>query len=94
MTDSYQKLQELMKFPNIVDFRIIVTKNESEPLLKLKEVIDSIEENGMQEITAAPRPSRNGNYISYTVPVKVTKADHLKKLYEKISVLAFVKHVL
>ncbi len=92
MTDSYTKLEELMKFPNVVDFRIIVTKTEPEPLLKLSEVIDSIEKGGMQEITAAPKPSRNGNYISYTIPVKVTKAEHLRKLYEKISALSFVKH--
>ena len=48
----------------------------------------------MQEITDPPRKSSKGNYVSYTIPVRVTTPDNLKALYQKIGALDCVKHVI
>ena len=63
-------------------------------LEEIKKVVDAIEKGGMQEITDPPRKSSKGNYVSYTIPVKVTTPDNLKALYQKIGALDCVKHVI
>ena len=40
------------------------------------------------------KKSSKGNYVSYTIPVKVTTPDNLKALYQKIGALDCVKHVI
>lgn len=94
MTDSYANLEKLIKFPSIVGLRVIVDSTVVNALVEVENAINEIEKGSMQKITESPRKSSKGNYVSYTVPVKVSKADHLKKLYEKISALPCVKHVI
>lgn len=94
MADDYKKLEELIKFPSVVGFRVIVDSTVVNSIGKIKKVIDTVEKDGMKEITDPPRKSSKGNYVSYTVPVKVTTPENLKALYQKIGALDCVKHVL
>ncbi len=94
MSDSYQKLGELIEFPALIGLRVIVDAHDNFALDKVKGLIDNIEPNSLKEITDPSRKSSNGNYISHTVPVLVKSKEHLKKLYVKISALDCVKHVI
>ncbi len=94
MADDYKKLEELIKFPSVVGFRVIVDSTVVNSIGEIKKVIDTVEKDGMKEITDPPRKSSKGNYVSYTVPVKVTTPENLKALYQKIGALDCVKHVL
>lgn len=94
MADDYKKLEELIKFPSVVGFRVIVDSTVVNSIGEIKKVVDAIEKGGMQEITDPPRKSSKGNYVSYTIPVKVTTPDNLKALYQKIGSLDCVKHVI
>ncbi len=94
MTDSYKKLEKLMEFPCIVGLRVIVDASIANSLGEVEKAINEVETGTMQKITDAPRKSSKGNYVSYTIPVKVNKAENLKLLYEKISSLPCVKHVI
>ena len=92
--DDYKKLEELIKFPSVVGFRVIVDSTVVNSIGEIKKVVDAIEKGGMLEITDPPRKSSKGNYVSYTIPVKVTTPDNLKALYQKIGALDCVKHVI
>ena len=46
------------------------------------------------EIVKNRQIGSKGNYVSYTIPVKVTTPDNLKALYQKIGALDCVKHVI
>ncbi|MGN0915659.1 MAG: DUF493 family protein [Succinivibrio sp.] len=92
--DQYSKLEQLIKFPSVIDFRIIVDADVINSLGEIEKVINSIEHGGMRKITQPPRQSAKGNYVSYTVPVKVTCAANLKEIYEKVSALSCVKHIM
>lgn len=94
MADDYKKLEELIKFPSVVGFRVIVDSTVVNSIGEIKKVVDAIEKDGMQEITDPPRKSSKGNYVSYTISVKVTTPDNLKALYQKIGALDCVKHVI
>ncbi|MDY6466936.1 MAG: DUF493 domain-containing protein [Succinivibrio dextrinosolvens] len=94
MTDSYNKLEKLMEFPCVVGFRVIVDASIVNSLGEVEKAINEVEAGIMQKITDEPRKSSKGNYVSYTIPVKVNKAENLKLLYEKISALPCVKHVI
>ncbi|MGN1280875.1 MAG: DUF493 domain-containing protein [Succinivibrio sp.] len=94
MADQYSKLLELMEFPCVVDFRIIVDATVANSIGEIRKVIEEIEPEGYLEITAPPRQSTKGKYVSYTVPVRVSRGENLKALYEKICSLDCVKHVL
>lgn len=94
MSDPYQSLSKLIDFPKVVDFRIIVLADVVNSMGIIKETIESIETDGMQEVKTPGRVSKNGNYVSYIVPIKVSNGDNLKKLYEKIGSLNCVKMIL
>ncbi len=94
MTDSYSKLRELMNFPCVVEFRVIVDSTVVNSIEAIKEAVNEIDNGAMQEIKEPPRKSSKGNYVSYTIPVKVADADKLKSFYEKIGALSCVKHII
>ena len=64
MADDYKKLEELIKFPSVVGFRVIVDSTVVNSIGEIKKVVDAIEKGGMQEITDPPRKSSKGNYVS------------------------------
>lgn len=94
MPDVYSRLQKLLDFPSLVDFRIIVDGKVLNALDEVKKCISAIEPEGLKPITRPGTPSRNGNYVSYTVPVMVSSAQKLETLYKEIARMPCVKHIL
>lgn len=89
-----QGLRELIKYPSVVDFRIIVESEISDALDQVYAAIGKIEPAGALKIKDAPRRSRTGRYLSYTLPVKVRSYDNLKQIYAEVGSLSCVKHIL
>ncbi len=94
MSDAYQKLKKLIDFPATIDFRIIVTASAADALSQIEIVCNSIEHGSFKKITAPARKSRNGQYISYTVPIRIKSPSHLQTVYEKVGALDCVKHII
>ena len=92
MADDYKKLEELIKFPSVVGFRVIVDSTVVNSIGEIKKVVDAIEKGGMQEITDPPRKRSTGNYVSSTIPVKVTTPANLKALYPQKGALDAVNN--
>lgn len=88
------KFSELLQFPCVVDFRIIVDALKQDALNEVKRHIEEILPGSVLEVTASPRVSANGKYISYTVPVRVTDAKNIDDLYQHLGKIDFIKHVL
>ena len=53
MSDAYQKLEHLIEFPAIIDFRVIVIASDTEALDKVKLACDRIEHGSVHKITRA-----------------------------------------
>ena len=49
MADDYKKLEELIKFPSVVGFRVIVDSTVVNSIGEIKKVVDAIEKDGMQD---------------------------------------------
>lgn len=94
MSDVYSRLKQLMEFPSLVDFRVIVDAKVINALDEVKKCISAIEPEGLKPISKPGTPSRNGNYISYTIPVMVSSAPKLESLYKEIASMPCVKHIL
>lgn len=94
MSDAYQKLKKLIDFPATIDFRIIVEASAADALYQIENVCNSIEQGSFKKITDPARKSRNGQYISYTVPVRIKSPAHLQSVYEKVGALNCVKHII
>lgn len=88
------KFDELLDFPCVIDFRIIIDAQYDNALDKLIAFINSQYENSVMKLLTPPRKSTNGKYLSYTIPVKVLEASHIEDLYKKISALEYVKHII
>ena len=88
------KFAELLKFPCIIDFRIIVDALEEDALNKVKQHIEELLPGSVKTVTVSPRVSSNGKYVSYTVPVEVQDADSINKLYKHLGTIKFIKHVI
>lgn len=94
MSDIYQNLQKMIEFPCVIGFRVIVDASVVNSLGEVEKVITQIEPDGFQKITDPGRKSSKGNYVSYTVPVKVSSEENLKKIYEAVGALPCVKHII
>ena len=86
--------KELMQFPAMVDFRIIIDALEEDGLNKLKAEMNKLTNGQCMEVKGEPRVSSNGKYVSYTLPAKVESAELLKSVYKAVGALPFVKHIL
>ncbi|SPT69747.1 Uncharacterized conserved protein [Anaerobiospirillum thomasii] len=93
MTMKY-KFDELLEFPCIIDFRIIIDAKKENALPDLCAYINSLYKDSVQPLKDKPRHSSSGTYISYTVPIKVEDAAAVENLYAKISKLDYVKHII
>lgn len=86
---------DLMKFPAVVDFRIIVDAAQSDSLQQLTAGFNQLAPGSCGGRTRGqPRLSRSGRYVSYTLPVRVHSAEKLEQIYREIGALPFVKHIL
>ena len=94
MSDAYAKLERLIDFPALVDFRIIVIAQDNEALDKIYKACEEIEAGSVKKVTAPARKSRNGQYLSYTVPVHIKSPKHLRTVYEKVGAFSCVKHIM
>lgn len=86
-------LRELIKYPSTVDFRIIVESDVADAMVQVREAVSKIEPN-VRDPKDAPRRSRTGRYLSYTLPVKVRSYENLKRIYAEVGALECVKHIL
>lgn len=86
--------KDLMQFPAVIDFRIIIDALEENGLDKLKAHLNKLTNGQCQEVKGEPRVSSNGKYVSYTLPAKVESAELLKSVYKAMGDLPFVKHIL
>lgn len=86
--------KDLMQFPAVVDFRIIIDALEEDGLNKLKAEMNKLTNGQCMEVKGEPRVSSNGKYVSYTLPAKVESAELLKSVYKAVGALPFVKHIL
>ena len=94
MPDACAGLRELLEFPAIVSFKIIVDARAPAALAGLVALIESIDRDALKEREFPGRASRNGRYLSYTVPVRVASAELLETYYREISGLEYVKHII
>ncbi len=94
MSDIYQNLQKMIEYPSVIGFRVIVDASVVNSLGEVEKVIRDIEPNGFMKITDEGRKSSKGNYVSYTVPVKVYCEENLRKIYEAVGALSCVKHII
>lgn len=91
---SYARLGKIMKFPCEVHFRVIVDAAYTNAFQVIARKVDALNPGSVLEATDDPRKSRGGRYISYTLPVTVKSAALLKKIYETVGRLPFVKRIL
>ena len=91
---SPEQLRKLIKYPALVDFRIIIDANCDDALQQITDVCNKIEPNGVKPLTQAPRKSRTGKYFSYTQVVQVSSYENLQEIYKKVGALDCVKHIL
>lgn len=94
MSDQYAKLEKLIEFPSVIGFRVIVDASVANALLEVLKVVDTIEPDSVKDRNPEPRVSSKGNYVSYTVSVKVRNIDNLKTIYTKVGSLGCVKHII
>lgn len=91
---SPEQLRKLIKFPALVDFKIIVDANCEDALEQVTSVCQSIEPNGVRALKEPPRKSRTGKYLSYTQVVQISSYEKLQEIYKKVGALDCVKHIL
>ena len=89
-----ENLQKMLEYPSVIGFRVIVDASVVNSLGEVEKVIRDIEPNGFMKITDEGRKSSKGNYVSYTVPVKVSCEENLRKIYEAVGALSCVKHII
>lgn len=94
MSDQYAKLEKLIDFPSIIGFRVIVDASVANALEEVLRVVDTIEPDSVKDRNPEPRVSSKGNYVSYTVSVKVRNINNLKEIYTKVGSLGCVKHII
>jgi putative lipoic acid-binding regulatory protein len=72
-TDSFrEKLEIQYKFPALYNFKFIVPK---ESTVEVKKIFPKSEHK--------LKPSRNGKYVSVTIPVMAASSDQIIEAYEK-----------
>ena len=94
MSDQYAKLEKLIEFPSIIGFRVIVDASVANALEEVLRVVDTIEPDSVKDRNPEPRVSSKGNYVSYSVSVKVRNINNLKEIYTKVGSLGCVKHII
>lgn len=94
MTDQFAKFDELLTYPCVVGFRVIVLAHIKDAKDQVLTLIKTIDAKSKPHIKGTPRISSNGNYCSYTIEVKVTSTEHIKSLYTQICALDCVKHMI
>ena len=94
MSDAYKTFREVLEFPCRMEFKVIITALNPQTIEEVKACLRTIEPQGLLEITKPPRASRNGSYLSYSIPVKVSSEAHLERIYKEVAGLDGVLHVL
>lgn len=91
---SYARLGKIMKFPSEVHFRVIVDASFTDAYNLMVRKVEALDKGSVIVDTPEPRKSRSGRYLSYCLPVKVKSAAMLKRIYETVGALPFVKQIL
>lgn len=92
--NTVSNFEKILKFPCHQNMRFIVTKGD-EANIKLIQAINEVlkDKVSLTEIKDS-RVSSKGNYISYTVKVKLNSADEITNLYNELPKHDFIKHIL
>lgn len=90
-TSNFEKI---LKFPCHQNMRFIVDKGD-DANIKLIQAINEVlkDKVSLSEIKDS-RVSSKGNYISFTVKVKLNSAEEISNLYDKLPQHEFIKHIL
>ncbi|MCR5537214.1 MAG: DUF493 domain-containing protein [Succinivibrio sp.] len=94
MTDAFKTFREVLIFPCQLEFKVIVTALNPEALNEVQSCIRRIEPEGLLPLVKPPRASKKQSYLSYTVPVKISSAENLERIYREVAALDCVLHVL
>ncbi len=94
MSDQFAKFDELLNYPCVIGFRVIVLADVKDAKDQIINTIKAIDPKSNPKYKGQARPSSKGNYCSYTVEVKVTSTEHIKTLYNKVCALDCVKHMI
>ena len=94
MSEPFQTFREVLEFPCELEFKIIVDAARPGALKQVLACLDCIEPSGVLPISKPPRTSRKGNYLSYSVPVRVSEEGHLEQIYRQVAELDCVLHIL
>lgn len=89
-----EQMRKLIKYPAVVDFRVIIKSGIDDAIDQVREAINAIEHDGAMSVKGAPRPSRTGKYISYTQSARVTSYENLHAIYNRVGALDCVMHIL
>ncbi len=89
-----QGFKELLTFPAVIDFRIIIDALELDGLKKLQQELTKLAGAQDYAVQGEPRVSANGKYISYTLRASVHSAEELNGIYTGLGKISYVKHVL
>lgn len=89
-----EQMRKLIKYPAVVDFRVIIKNGIDDALEQVRDAINAVEHDGAMPLQGAPRPSRTGKYLSYTQSARVTSYENLHAIYNKVGALACVMHIL
>ena len=88
------QLRKLIKYPAIVDFRVIVDADCKDAVEQVAAACRSVESDGIMPLKEPSRKSRTGKYLSYKQEVKVSSYENLHAIYAKVGALDCVKHIL
>ncbi len=91
---SPEQMRKLIKYPAVVDFRVIIKNGVDDAVAQVQNAINAIEKDGAMALKGSPRPSRTGKYLSYTQEARVTSYENLHAIYNKVGALDCVMHIL
>ena len=81
---------ELLDFPTVLNFKVMgVACDELTDL-----IIAELQKHTPGDYTTKVTPSSKGNYLSVSIPVRVTSKEHIEKVYKTLNTIEQVRYVL
>lgn len=84
------KFDELLDFPTVLNFKVMGIACDELPDL----IIAELQKHTPGDYTTTTKPSSKGNYMSVSVPVRVTSKEHIETVYETLNAIEQVRYVL
>lgn len=84
------KFDELLEFPTVLNFKVMGVACDELPAL----IIAELQKHTPADYSYTIRPSSKGNYHAVSIPVRVTSKEHIEQVYETLTAIEQVRHVL